>query len=212
MHNELYTTDYDVEKKFIDVITTNWYKYNKLASYEELVANFREKLNLLNKEVLGNAPLTNTEFKEILMYLEKQSVFEASQILRTGKIDVVCFHKQLLEYADILQTDTKVVITGRIQHRGEDQTSVLIENVKSVDNSNILTLSLLEEIKYEELCGIKNILAKYHGEDPVMIKLPPMTSSIFWVKTSNDLINNLKQVFPNKLDIKIDSLDRPLSV
>lgn len=138
----------------------------------------------------------------------------------TGKIDVVCFHKQLLEYADILQTDTKVVITGRIQHRGEDQTSVLIENVKSVDNSNILTLSLLEEIKYEELCGIKNILAKYHGEDPVMIKLPPidgystriMTSSIFWVKTSNDLINNLKQVFPNKLDIKIDSLDRPLSV
>ena len=89
MHNELYTTEYDVEKKFIDVITTNWYKYNKLASYEELVANFREKLNLLNKEVLGNAPLTNTEFKEILMYLEKQSVFEASQILRTGKIDVV---------------------------------------------------------------------------------------------------------------------------
>ena len=29
--------------------------------------------------------------------------------------------------------------------------SVVIENVKSVDNSNIVTLSLLEEIKYEEL-------------------------------------------------------------
>jgi len=89
MHNELYTTEYDVEKKFIDVITTNWYKYNKLSSYDELVSNFREKLNLLNKDVLGNTPLSSTEFKEILMYLEKQSVFEASQILRTGKIDVV---------------------------------------------------------------------------------------------------------------------------
>ena len=138
----------------------------------------------------------------------------------SGKVDGVCFHKKLLEYADILQVDTKVVITGRVQHRGEEQVSLLIENVKSVDNSNILTLSLLEEIKYEELCGIKNILAKYHGEDPVMIKLPQvngyspriMTSSMFWVKTSNDLINNLKQVFPNKLEIDVDSLDKPLKV
>ena len=35
MHNELYTTEYDVENKFIKVITTNWYKYNNLSSYEE---------------------------------------------------------------------------------------------------------------------------------------------------------------------------------
>ena len=95
-----------------------------------------------------------------------------------------------------------------------------MENVKSVDNSNIMTLQLLDEIKYEELCGIKNILARYHGEDPVMIKLPEsdgvstriMTSSIFWVKTSNDLVNNIKQVFPNKVDVKINSLDKPLEV
>ena len=138
----------------------------------------------------------------------------------SGKIDAVCFHKKLLDYADILQPDMKVVITGRLQHRGEEQLSLVVENVKSVDNSNIVTLCLLEEIKYEELCGIKNILAKYHGEDPVMIKLPEnngysariMTSSMFWVNTSNDLINNIKQVFPNKVEIKVDSLDKPLEV
>ena len=138
----------------------------------------------------------------------------------TGKVDAVCFHKKLLDYADILQPDMKVVITGKLQHRGEDQLSVVIESVKSVDNSNIVTLSLLEEIKYEELCGIKNILAKYHGEDPVMIKLPSvdgystriMTAPIFWVKTTNDFVNNLKQVFPNKVDVKIGSIDKPLEV
>ena len=136
----------------------------------------------------------------------------------TGKIDAVCFHKKLLDYSDILQPDMKVVITGKLQHRGEDQLSLLIENVKSVDNSDIVTISLLDEIKYEELCGIKNILAKHHGEDPVMIKLPEvngystriMTSSIFWVKASNDLVNNLMQVFPDKISIKINSLDKPL--
>ena len=115
----------------------------------------------------------------------------------------------------------KVVITGKVQHRGEGQTSLALDSAKSVDNSNIMTLCLLEEIKYEELCGIKNILAKYHGDDPVMIKLPKnedgysariMTSPIFWVKTSNDLINNMKQVFPNKVDVSVESLDKPLSV
>ncbi len=136
----------------------------------------------------------------------------------TGKVDAVCFHRKLQDYADILQVDCKLVVTGKVQHRGEDQISLVIDNVKSVDNSNMVTIEILEEIKYEELCGIKNVLAKYHGDDPVMIKLPAvngynpriMTSSMFWVKSSSDLINNLKQVFPNKIEIHIDTLDAPL--
>ena len=138
----------------------------------------------------------------------------------SGKVDCVCFHKKLLDYAEILQPDNKVVITGKVQHRGEGQISVLIDSAKSVDNSNIVTVELLEEIKYEELCGIKNILAKYHGDDPVIIKLPIKngysskiaTAPMFWVNTSNDLINNLQQIFPNKINVKIDSLDKPFGM
>ena len=138
----------------------------------------------------------------------------------SGKVDAVCFHKKLLEFGDILQQENKVVITGRLQHRGEDQLSIVVENVKSVDNSNIVTVNLLKDVKYEELCGIKNILAKHHGDDPVMIKLPEvdgystriMTSSMFWVNSTNDLVNQMKQVFPDKVDIKIDSLDTPFEL
>lgn len=138
----------------------------------------------------------------------------------SGKVDCVCFHRKLLDYGELLETDNKVVITGKVQHRGEDQISLVIDNVKSVENSNIVTVSLLDEIKYEELCGIKNILAKHHGDDPVMIKLPPvngystriMTSSMFWVDSTNDLVNNIKQVFPNRVDISINSLDKPIEV
>ena len=136
----------------------------------------------------------------------------------SGKVDAVCFHKKLLEYADILVPDNIVVITGKLQHRGEDQLSVVIDNVKSVDNSNIVTLSLHDEMKYEELCGLKNILAKHHGDDPVMFKLPEvngystsiMTSSMFWVNSTNDLVNNIKQVLPGRVDVQIDSLEKPL--
>ena len=138
----------------------------------------------------------------------------------SGKVDVVCFHKKLLEFGDILQQENKVVITGRLQHRGEDQLSIVVENVKSVDNSNIVTVNLLKDVKYEELCGIKNILAKHHGDDPVMIKLPEvdgystriMTSSMFWVNSTNDLVNQMKQVFPDKVEIRIDSLDTPFEL
>lgn len=138
----------------------------------------------------------------------------------TGKVDCVCFHKKLLEYADILQQDNRIVVTGRLQHRGENQLSVVIETVKSIDNSNIMTVSLNDEMQYEELFGLKNLLAKYHGDDPVMIKLPEndgyntkiVTSPIFWVKTTNDLVNNLKHCFPNKVDVQIDSLETPLEV
>ena len=42
----------------IKVITTNWYKFNKMSSYDEMLDNFRNKLNLLNKEVIN---LTETK-------------------------------------------------------------------------------------------------------------------------------------------------------
>ena len=58
----------------------------------------------------------------------------------TGKVDCVCFHKKLMELSEILVPDNKVVITGKVQHRGEDSISVLIDNAKSVDSANIVTV------------------------------------------------------------------------
>ncbi len=136
----------------------------------------------------------------------------------TGKAECVCFHKKLQEYADILVQDEKVIITGKVQHRGEDSVSILIDSAKSVDNSNIVTVNLKKEIKYEELCGIKNILAKHHGDNPVMFKLPPvngystriLTSPTFWVDSTNDFVHHMESIFPNEVNVSIRSLDQPL--
>jgi DNA polymerase-3 subunit alpha len=136
----------------------------------------------------------------------------------TGSADCVCFHKKLQDYAEILVQDEKVIITGKVQHRGENSISILIDSAKSVDNSNIVTVKLKKEIKYEELCGIKNILAKHHGDDPVIIKLPPvngystriLASPIFWVSSTNDLVHHFETVFTDEVDVSIRSLDKPL--
>lgn len=89
MHNEVYTTEYDVEKKFIEIIQRNWYHFSPISTYEELKDNFRQKLNELNEDKLNGEPLTNDEFKNVCIYLENKSIFESSQILRTGKIDII---------------------------------------------------------------------------------------------------------------------------
>lgn len=132
----------------------------------------------------------------------------------TGKIEIVCFNKILVQYDEFLQSEKKVIISGKVSRRDEDSVSIICESVKGVENSNIFTLELLEEISYEELVAMKDILVKHTGSDPVVIKVSSdgepvkiISSSIFWVNSSNDLVSTLKKNFPNKLNIKIKSLD-----
>ena len=212
----------EFEKEFLGFYVTSHPLFSLRDKLQFLVSHKISELEEVNDETVVTICGLITATRQIPY---KKDPTKALRVITledlTGKVEVVCFDKKLPEYSEILQPEMKVVITGKVQHRGEGQTSLALDSAKSVDNSNIMTLCLLEEIKYEELCGIKNILAKYHGDDPVMIKLPKnedgysariMTSPIFWVKTSNDLINNMKQVFPNKVDVSVESLDKPLSV
>ena len=132
----------------------------------------------------------------------------------SGKIEVVCFNKTIVQYDSFLQAEQKVIICGKVSRRDEDSISILVDTVKPVDNSNILTLELLEEISYEELVALKDILFEYNGSDPVVIKVNSgndsvkiISSSIFWVNSSNDLVNKIKKNFPNKVGVSVKSLD-----
>ena len=103
-------------------------------------------------------------------------------------------------------------MSGKIQRKEENSTSIIVDSVKPVENSNLVTIVLNEEIKYEELCGIKDLLAHFNGSDPVMFKIPStndkiLTSSTFWVNASNDLKNVIKKNFNDKVDVLIKSMD-----
>ena len=209
------------EKEFLGFYVTSHPLFSIRDKLQFLVSHKISELNELPDDTTVTICGLINAIKDIAMRKDPSKYFRVITIEDlTGKIEAVCFTKKLAEYINILQADMKVVITAKVQHRSEDQISLVIESAKSVDNANIVTLGLLEEIKYEELCGIKNILAKYHGDDPVIIKLPEvngystriMTSPMFWVNSTNDLINNMNHVFPNKIDIKINSLDKPLEV
>lgn len=132
----------------------------------------------------------------------------------TGKIEIVCFNKKLQEFDAFLQSEQKVIISGKVSRRDEESISLILESAKPVENSNIFTLEILEEITYEELVALKDILVKYNGSDPVIIKVSSgednikiISSSIFWVNSSNDLVNSIKKNFPEKVAINVKSLD-----
>ena len=130
----------------------------------------------------------------------------------TDKVEVVGFNKVVVEYGDFIVPENKVIISGKVQHREEGATSLLIDSVKPVENSNLVTITLNQEMQYEELVGVKDILAKFHGSDPVLFKIPEtndkiLTSSTFWVSATNDLKSAIDKHFSDKLAVSIKSMD-----
>lgn len=133
----------------------------------------------------------------------------------SGKVEVICFNKQIQEYGSYLEAEQRVIISGKVSRRSDDEPPVLlIDTVKPVDNSNIFTIELKDDFKFEELVYLKNLLCEHSGSDPLMIKLNDdcgdvkiLTASMFWVNSSNSLVDILKNKFNGRLDVDIRSLD-----
>ena len=133
----------------------------------------------------------------------------------TGKVEFVAFHKTLIDYNSFIETEKKVIISGKIQKRDEDQFNIVVDSVKSIDNSNIVTLLLKEEMKFEELVGLKDMLAHFKGGDPLVLNIQEqdgknsriLSASHFWVEASNELVHAVNNNFAKKVEISIKSLD-----
>ncbi len=133
----------------------------------------------------------------------------------TGKTECLAFNGTIADYGEYLQTEQRVIISGKISKReGDEVPTILIDTVKTVDNSNIFSIKLNNEFKFEELVFLKNKLCEHKGSDPVMLKVANgeddakiLTSSIFWVNASNDLVNTLNKTFEDRISIDIKSMD-----
>ncbi|MBQ8168073.1 DNA polymerase III subunit alpha [bacterium] len=135
----------------------------------------------------------------------------------TGKIDVICFNNKIAEFNGLLEPEQRVIISGRVSRRGDEEApSLILDSAKTVDNSNIFTIEIKDELKFEELVYLKQLLCEYKGSDPVIIKLNDdsgtvkvLTASMFWVNTSNDLINHIRDKFKDRVEVSVKSLDNP---
>ncbi len=132
----------------------------------------------------------------------------------TGKIEFVAFTKTLEEYNSMLETEKKVIISGKFQRRDEDSLQIIIESVKPVENSNITTISINKEMKFEDIMKLKEILSNFKGNDPLVFNIPSaanetkiLSSANFWINASNDLTQTIKNNFKDSVEISITSCD-----
>ena len=142
----------------------------------------------------------------------------------TGAIDFVSFPKRTqqskedeskteqIDYNSFLQVDKKVIITGKLQIRDENSLQIVVDNVRPVENSNIVTISFNEELPFEKIVAIKDVISQYKGNDPLVIKPDScekkiLASSNFWLKTNNELIQKLERNFGNSISVTVKSLE-----
>ncbi len=133
----------------------------------------------------------------------------------TGKVEFVAFHKTLVEYNSFIDSEKKVILSGKVQRRDEDSYNIIVDSVKPVENSNIVTLSINEELPFEEIVGLKDLIVHYKGTDPLVIKTKSpeagevriLCASNFWVNAANEFSFAIKNNYNNKIEVSVNSLD-----
>ncbi len=132
----------------------------------------------------------------------------------TGELQFVAFNKTFQTYNTFIELEKKVILSGKYQKKEDGQSQIIIDSVKPVENSNIVTISLIKELPFEKLVAIKDMLANFKGSDPLVFKTSEngvetkvLANSNFWVNASNDLSQNLEKNFSHELDLCINSIE-----
>ena len=140
----------------------------------------------------------------------------------TGEIAYVAFHKTLfgpkenpeLGCNSLIEQEKKVIMSGKLQKREEGNPQIIVESIKPVENSNIITLDFKDELPFETVMALKTVLANFKGSDPLVIiadnngvKQRVLASSNFWLSATNDMVQTIERQFGNVLNVSINSLE-----
>lgn len=77
-----YQSEAQLEKHLVEQLQTQGYEVVQLSDYAAVLANFRAQLNKFNEKKLNGQPLTDKEFKRVLVATEDKSIYESAKILR----------------------------------------------------------------------------------------------------------------------------------
>jgi len=134
----------------------------------------------------------------------------------TGSVEFVAYSEILNQFNSLLETESKVIIGGKTKHRGDEKISinVVIDSVKAVDNTNIVTITLKNKNNFEKIMAIKDFLFEHKGTDPVIFNVHSnghpvkiLISQSYWVRADNELKNAVNKKFGPDVKLSISSLD-----
>lgn len=128
----------------------------------------------------------------------------------TGKVDFVAYSEVLDKFGSYIEPESKVIFSGKIQHRGDEETipNVIVNNVSKVENCNIVNVFLNPETKFEEIMALRDTLSNHKGSDPVIFNvknngsmLKILSSSSYWVQGNCEVKNLIENHFNSNVEI-----------
>ena len=150
---------------------------------------------------------------------------DPSKILKTGiiedlsggRVEFVTFPKIVESIGGMIQSEEKLIMTAKVQVR-EENINLIVQEVKPIQNVNLVILKLLEDLQFEEMIYLKELLAKNNGDDPVVVdfedaeslnddhRVQILTNKKLWVKAGSDVENTINKDFKGKVELAIKSL------
>jgi len=130
----------------------------------------------------------------------------------TGRIEIVAFPKTVEQFGHLINSDERAIVKAKIQNRDE-QVNLIIQEIKPIGGVNLVTIKYNEFLKFEENIYLKEVLAKYKGDSPVVIdfeaddeRFQMLTNPNLWVDNPLELEDDLKRVFKDKIELEVVSL------
>lgn len=156
--------------------------------------------------------------------VQKPTKKDPSKFIKTGviedltaRIDVVAFPKIVENFGALIESEEKVVVKAKVNIRDEE-INLVINEVKPIEQVNLVTIKFLEKLADEENILLKEILAKHNGQNPVVIDFEAMdefntlkryqllTSNHLWVGVNDGLERELELTFKNKMEVAVQKL------
>ena len=135
----------------------------------------------------------------------------------TGRINIVAFPKVVELYGALIESEQKVILKAKVNIRDEE-INLAVNEVKPIEEVNLVTLKFLEELAVEENVLLKELLAKHKGENPVVIdfeapdefdmmqRFQLLTSNHLWVCVNETMKQEICATFKDKLELSVQKL------
>ncbi len=103
----------------------------------------------------------------------------------SGSVEFVAFSDSIEKFAELLVDGGKVVISGKLQFRGDDSYSIVVNTMRPLEQLQVLELKFKQAPRYEDVAYLREIFRQCKGEDPVVLHWPDRTRMVvgqqFWV-------------------------------
>jgi DNA polymerase-3 subunit alpha len=124
----------------------------------------------------------------------------------TATCEFVAFSEVISQFQDYLKEGQKVAITGKLQFRGDDSHSIVVSQVRPLNDVHILALKLKSLLKYEDIAFLGQTFARIRGLDPVVMDWPDESRMLlgqqFWIDASR--FESLKPMLEDRFGSQLE--------